>query len=504
MNEQKECKYCKSKINETSQFCPNCGKKQSNTSTEEQTKLKWYLNTWFICLLMLFSLLTMVFIIGVITFIISIVFIYIQHQAIKDMQTKAQLVYDIEKYKADEIEKIAAMHGTAENEINKKRAALENRLNKLRQETNDKYQSMEQLKEKIDQSKKELSSLISDIKIAYVSPYTFDENITSAEYKNKLSMLRVQQNEFFKSDDCIVFDKSIEPASKKALNNDVKQLLRCFNSEASNIIANVTVKNVDSCRSKLQKTYEVLNKLFVTDGISLAQKCLELKLDELTLIYDYSLKIEQEKEQQKAIKEQMIEEEKVRREIEREKAKLDKEETQFKNEISKLMTYLQKASDIEKQLYVDKIKELEDKVKALEADRENILHREQNTRAGFVYIISNIGSFGENVYKIGMTRRLEPMDRVRELGSASVPFEFDVHAMIFSDDAPALENILHKTFENNAVNKVNPRKEFYRINLNEIERVVKENHNATVTFTELAKAEQYRETLNIEAQSSNS
>ncbi len=161
----------------------------------------------------------------------------------------------------------------------------------------------------------------------------------------------------------------------------------------------------------------------------------------------------------------MIEEEKVRREIEREKAKLDKEESQFKNEISKLMKYLQKASDIEKQLYVDKIKELEEKVKDLESQRENVLQREQNTRAGFVYIISNIGSFGENVYKIGMTRRLEPMDRVKELGSASVPFEFDVHAMIFSEDAPALENILHKTFEKYAVNKVNPRKEFYRIDL---------------------------------------
>lgn len=358
---------------------------------------------------------------------------------------------------------------------------------------------LDKIKAEIKAQKNELSNINGEIQISYVSPYIFDDNITSEEYKNQLCLLRTNQNDFMKSNDCIIYSKSADEQTKRTLNNNVRQLLRCFNSETNNIIANVTVKNIDSSRNKIQRVFETLNKLFVTDGVSLAQKCLELKLDELSLIYNYTLKLEHEREQQKAIKEQMIEEEKVRREIEREKAKLDKEETQFKNEISKLMKYLQKASDIEKQLYVDKIKELEDKVKSLESQRENVLQREQNTRAGFVYIISNIGSFGENVYKIGMTRRLEPMDRIRELGSASVPFEFDVHAMIFSDDAPALENILHKTFEKYAVNKVNLRKEFYRIDLHEIERVVKENHNSTVVFTEVAKAEQYRETLSIES-----
>ena len=134
----------------------------------------------------------------------------------------------------------------------------------------------------------------------------------------------------------------------------------------------------------------------------------------------------------------------------------------------------------------------------IEKDKENVLEREENTRAGFVYVISNIGSFGENIYKIGMTRRLEPMDRIKELGDASVPFEFDVHAMIFSADAPALETTLHNTFRGKEVNKVNLKKEFYKVSLDEIEKVVKENHNATVTFTKVAEAAQYRETLKIE------
>jgi len=205
--------------------------------------------------------------------------------------------------------------------------------------------------------------------------------------------------------------------------------------------------------------------------------------DEKTAADDTDLSID-ERVQKKLIQEQLKEEEKVRREIEREKAKIEKDETQFKNEISKLMKYLQKTdNEVEKTLYIDKIKECEEKLSELETVKSDVLNREKNTRAGFVYIISNIGSFGENIFKIGMTRRLEPMDRIKELSSASVPFEFDVHALIFSDDAPALESILHSTFREYEVNKVNHRKEFFSIPLEKIEKVVTEHHNATVQWT---------------------
>ncbi|MEO2680223.1 GIY-YIG nuclease family protein, partial [Clostridium butyricum] len=199
-----------------------------------------------------------------------------------------------------------------------------------------------------------------------------------------------------------------------------------------------------------------------------------------------------------------IEEEKVRRELEQEKKKIEKDQTQFTNEINKLMKYLQKTSnDTEKQLYIDKVKELEEKLKELEKAKQTVLERGANAKAGFVYIISNIGSFGEDVYKIGMTRRLEPMDRVKELSSASVPFEFDVHAMIFSDDAPALENRLHQHFKNQSINKVNPRKEFFHVTLDEIEQVVKENFNSTVEFTRIPIAKEYRQSLLLSEQPQN-
>lgn len=331
-----------------------------------------------------------------------------------------------------------------------------------------------------------------------ITSFTVDETITSEEYKNQINLLTLEAKELNKNnEDITILDSSI---NKKLLNNDIKQLVRCFNNESAVIISEVTVKNVENKRSKLMRSFEVLNNIFKTDGIAISKSLFELKLKILNAKYAYECQKEQERLQQKAIREQMVEEEKVRREIEREKAKIEKEETQFKNEISKLMTYLQKASDIEKQLYVDKIKELEEKLKAVEIDKKNVLDREQNTRAGFVYIISNIGSFGENVYKIGMTRRLEPMDRINELSSASVPFEFDVHAMIFSEDAPTLENTLHNIFDDNRVNKVNTRKEFFNVSLDEIEKAVKENFNATVQFTKVAEAYQYRESLRLKEQ----
>ena len=331
-----------------------------------------------------------------------------------------------------------------------------------------------------------------------ISKFTIEDNITSEEYKSKYNLSILREKTLTKIGAALDTVYQSNNHSVKEINSDDKQLLRCFNSEIAAILTSITIKNIDSSKKKIIRTFETLNKLFETDKVSISSNMLEIKLEQADLMYAYQYQKEQERLQQKAIREQMVEEEKVRREIEKEKAKIEKEENQFKKEITKLMGYMQKSNEAEKQLYIDKIHELEAKLKQVEADKKDVLNREQNTRAGYVYVISNIGSFGEDVYKIGMTRRLEPMDRVKELGDASVPFEFDVHAMIFSDDAPALETVLHNTFRDNQVNKVNPRKEFFRVKLSEIEKVVKENFNATVTFTKVAEAAQYRESLKLE------
>ena len=379
---------------------------------------------------------------------------------------------------------------------------------KMRKETEDSCtQRIQAVERELTQKRKCISQLnieIHNLKaeievaqqeaIAVSSSVPVDYDISSAEYKDKFALAQLNEKECISSNNAVSVHSD---APKSVINANVKQILRCFNSEAAAIIKNVTTRNIDSARSKIIKSFEMLNRIFAPDGVELNRPLLEIKLEQLNCMYGNQVMAEREKEEQRAIREQMLEEEKVRREIAREKAKLDKEERQFKNEIQKLMTYLHKADDIEKQLYVDKIKELEAKLGLLEQDRKNVLDREQNTRAGFVYVISNIGSFGENVYKIGMTRRLEPMDRIKELSSASVPFEFDVHAMIFSEDAPALETALHRQFDDRRINLVNSRKEFFRVSLSDVEKVVKENHNATVTFTAVAKAEEYRQTVRL-------
>ena len=446
---------------------------------------KWYLQTWFIALMF-----ACWFLYGV-PLIVGLVLLFIQMKQSKklndsygsydDLQRKISSLSSDYKMKSDELDNIYL----------KKEQTLQNSYTKKEY---DLTKSISELIKKKNEIVTEISSLESEALVAHYSFSDYD-GLTSEECKNKLTLLRQEEKALLKSNKALHITSD---GKKKEINDNCKQILRCFNAECDNVLINLSVKNIDSMRNKISNSFESLNKIFGVDGISMDNRLLETKLEELNLTYTFSLKREQEKEQQKAIKEQMIEEEKVRREIERQKQKIEKDQHQFHNEINKLMSYIQKTqSDVEKQLYIDKIRELESKLSVLEKEKETVLEREANARAGFVYVISNIGSFGHGVYKIGMTRRLEPMDRIKELSSASVPFNFDVHAMIFSDNAPELENILHKTFENKSVNRINLRKEFFKVSLEEIEQVVKENFNNTVKFTRVPIATEYRQTLEI-------
>ncbi|HEP1459117.1 TPA: DUF4041 domain-containing protein [Streptococcus pyogenes] len=376
-------------------------------------------------------------------------------------------------------------------------------IEKIKQQASDIISDAEKQKKEVQLEYKKIKAEISEMNTALSdkadevlfsqTTVDFTDEVTSNEIKSELSVVQLEEKEIIKNNEAVL----ITSRNKKVIaNKQAKQLLRAFNAEADYYISNVTMKNVDTFRNKLAKSFENLNKLFEIDKVQLTQKYLKSKLKQLDIIFKYKKQVEIEKELLKAQKEEIREQQKAEKEIQQAKAKLEKEERQFNNEMSKLLKYLNGAqNEIEQQIYADKIKELEDKIKELERDKEDVLKRESNTRAGYVYIISNIGSFGENVYKIGMTRRLEPMDRVNELSSASVPFPFDVHALIFSEDAPALESTLHNYFRNKEVNKVNPRKEFFKVDLQEIKEVVLKEHNNTVHFTDLAVAEQYYESI---------
>lgn len=434
---------------------------------------------------------------GTVLFIIALIVVISMARKNKSLQEELKNAKDIAGQITDVNSYCADKRKEADEYSEERRCEADSRYQVQQQSIEQMKKAVDRLKAEEKQLKSELDALEKDVIVGMVSiePY---EGLKSDEIKNQLSILKSKQDQMIKDEKALkIFDKGM---TKSALNSQKKQILRCFNAECSNIIQNVTVKNVDTSRSKIQKAFDAINKIFAVDGVELSHDFLETKFEELSLLYACMVKEEEERETRKAIREQMVEEEKVRREIEKAKQKIEKEETQFSNEIKKLMSYMQKAGDdVEKNLYLDKIKELEEKLKAVQADKENVMQREQNTRAGFVYIISNIGSFGENVFKIGMTRRLEPMDRIAELSSASVPFPFDVHALIFSEDAPGLETILHQHFDAKRVNKVNPRKEFFKVNLDEIKDVVLKNHNATVRFVDIPDAEEYRQTQKMEA-----
>jgi tetratricopeptide (TPR) repeat protein len=224
--------------------------------------------------------------------------------------------------------------------------------------------------------------------------------------------------------------------------------------------------------------------------ISIQQKYLDLKIKELRLAFEYQQKKQEEKEAQRAARAEMREAARLQKEIEAQRKKIEKEQTHYQTAYEHLLKQLESTPDSPDLL--QKKAELENQLLDIDKAIKDIDYREANQRAGYVYIISNIGAFGENIYKIGMTRRLDPQDRVDELGDASVPFNFDVHAMIFSDDAPSLENALHKAFENRKLNMVNTRREFFNVTLDEIKEVVRKNFDKTVEFIDIPDAEQYR------------
>ena len=193
------------------------------------------------------------------------------------------------------------------------------------------------------------------------------------------------------------------------------------------------------------------------------------------------------------------EERQAQREYAQERAKNEKDETHFQQAKDLLQNKINHSkSDVEIESLKRKLADLQDKISDIQAKKVKLSDRAENPTAGYVYIISNIGSFGQNVYKIGVTRRLDPMDRINELSSASVPFKFDVHALIFTDDAYKLETELHEYFDKERVNKVNKRKEFFRLNIDEIKQILSKHKELTFDFHEIPDAPEYRDTLLIE------
>ena len=290
-------------------------------------------------------------------------------------------------------------------------------------------------------------------------------------------------------------DWSIDGSKKKGqklVKDNVKLTMRSFNNECDVIIRNVTWKNINNMEERMRKSFDYINKFNESSQIIISYEYLSLKVAELYLVYEHALKAQSEKDYQAELRRQEKEEQELLRDLER----ITREENKLQNLLDKIKQKAEQASYEAKAQLEQQIYEISEELKEIQREHYRVKTMAEQTKYGYVYIISNIGSFGENVFKIGLTRRLDPMDRVRELSSASVPFVFDVHAMIFSEDAPALEARLHRKLSAQRINLVNSRKEFFRINLDELKQVLFEI-DPNIDFIEDIEAKEYLQTLEI-------
>jgi hypothetical protein len=443
-------------------------------------------------------------------------------------------IFDFLKKK--EFEQIGEMKSQIES-LNKKQIE---EIDKLKSDI-ERFKSITDIEEEIENQKKSLEQIISskntDIKNIETEFETLNSNYQSAleTYKNLRKEVSVFESkldliefgiyepvyDFEKSDDYREEQNKIIQIQKEMINADTaatcntnwtiegseskgravvkvykKLMLRAFNGECDVLIAKVKWNNVNQMKERMQKLFDAINKLGQGFQVVLNNQYLDLKQKELILEYEYQSKRQQEKEEMRAIQEELREEEKAKREFEQAQREAEKEETTYQKALDKARKEYEITTGEKHDKLQLQIEKLEQELREAQEKKERALSMAQQTKRGHVYVISNIGSFGENVYKIGMTRRLEPIDRVKELGDASVPFQFDIHAMIYTDEAPTLENELHKAFSDKKVNMLNYRKEFFKVTLDEIENKVKEI-GLDAEFSRLPEAMEYRETLAI-------
>lgn len=333
--------------------------------------------------------------------------------------------------------------------------------------------------------KTEETEILQEIGI-YEYRHPLDESVT---YKERLKDLKAQIRSMAKRDGgAIVAATDWEVNGSKAQGRKMvretsKLLLRAYNAEADNLVRGMKPYKLDASIDRLNKSVLAIAKLGQTMNIHISAPYHELRILELEMTADFINKKAEEKEREREEKARLREEKKAQQEMERERKRLEKEREHYLNALAKL----EANGDLEG---ADRLRsELSNIDRAI----DDVDYRAANVRAGYVYVISNVGAFGENIVKIGMTRRLEPMDRVRELGDASVPFKFDVHALFFSDDAVGVERELHEKLESKRVNRVNLRREFFYATPSEVKELLVDIAGEILEFEEEPEAVEFRQ-----------
>lgn len=338
----------------------------------------------------------------------------------------------------------------------------------------------------------------------------FDEKLTFAEmgiyephfdftdsnqYKDAIEKVRENQKQLVSNEKAVICTKqwTVDGSQSKGntlIRRNVRLTLRAFNNECEAAIANVRWNNANAMEKRIVRAQEQIDNLNDSNFILITPEFLQMKLDELYLTHEYREKQKEEKEERAEASRQVREEQKLMKEM----GEAEREAALYQRLLDKAKAEAAKVVGPQLELSLQKIALLERDLTEAHSKLERAQAMAEKTRSGYVYIISNIGSFGEGVVKIGLTRRLDPEDRIRELGDASVPFIFDTHAIIYSEDAPTLEKALHTTFDKFRINIQNYRKEFFRVSIDEVEQAVK-NLAPTASFFKDIEAQEYYETL---------
>lgn len=400
-------------------------------------------------------------------------------------------IVEAERTKAQALSEAERVRSEAHTEAERMRTVAQQEVDQLRQQAaTHRAEATELAAQLID--------VRHSVDIQELGLYDFEHPAEeSTDLANKLSALRVEIKQMASSgvatvaSDSVTFSNSAVKG-RQFVKNMSKTMLSAYNAEAENCIKSVKAGGLTTARARLERVAERVARNGTMIDLRITPRYHKLRLDELSLAARHLEAVKAAKEAERERRAELREQKKVEEELRRERERLQKERDHYAN----AMEALRARGDLVG------AEALQAKLADVDRALEDVDYREANIRAGYVYVISNVGAFGERMVKIGMTRRLDPMDRIRELGDASVPFRFDVHALFFSDDAVGVETMLHREFAEVRVNRMNPRREFFYVTPAQVLHALHEHNIAIVEFRTESDAEEFRLSQAVAAQSS--
>jgi hypothetical protein len=369
---------------------------------------------------------------------------------------------------------------------------LENRSRVLRQQIDQQERELTRVEAELKKARADLIAIDDIVLLEEVGIYHYRHPLTDiVAYERALEVIQDQIKAMNKKDGGAILSATSWTVNgsasegKKMVRDFSKLMLRAFNSEIDDIVLTLKPYKLANAVDRLKKIADTIEKLGATMSIRIAPPYYLLRIQELELTADYLQKEAEAKEEERQERERLKEERKVQQEIERERARLEKERQHHINALEALEAKGDEAG----------IARISEQLAEIEEEVQKVDFREANVRAGYVYVISNIGSFGEELVKVGMTRRLDPMDRIRELSDASVPFNFDVHALFFSNDAVGIETEMHDRLSDCRINTVNLRREFFRATPGKVKHLLSDLAGELLEFREFPEALEYRQCM---------